>query len=152
MKQSLFVKCFLGTLLQVALAQSAFAGKIFADRMFAFADQTLYAGDRLYSADTRFFLEMQTDCNLVIYRSKNIGQVVPIWNTMTQGKGSNCRMSMQTDGNMVVYDNNNIAVFDTKTPNNTNAVLVMQADGNLVIYSNFKLTQPIWNAGSQQPK
>ncbi len=138
--------------IQAAFLGNAFAGKILADRMFAFTGQTLNAGDRLYSADTRYFLEMQSDCNLVIYRSKNVGQQVPIWNTLTQNQGFNCRMVMQTDGNLVVYGGNGSVLFATNTQfNNTNAVLVMQNDGNLVMYRNFNMNSAIWNSGSQQP-
>ncbi len=138
---SLFV-----TLMNVASAHSA----VYADRMFAFANQTLHVGDQLYSADAKYRMEMQWDCNLVIYVAKTVGQERPIWDTKTQNMGSNCRASMQTDGNLVVYDGNGNAVFNTGTQGNLNAVLVMQTDGNLVIYRNYRLQNAIWNSGSQQ--
>lgn len=141
-----------GILLMMVLGFSAVSNAaVYADRMFAFAGQTLNVGDSLYSANTRYYLTMQSDCNLVVYEARTVGQPRPLWDSKTQFSGPGCRAVMQTDGNLVVYDRFNSPVFNTGTQGKLNAVLVMQTDGNLVIYENYRLTRALWNAGSQQP-
>lgn len=135
---------FLATILINTPAQADHKGKIFADRMFAFANQELVVGDRLYSSNQEFYLEMQGDCNLVLHRRS--GQV--LWASYSHGKGSNCRMAMQKDGNLVIYNEGGRPVYSSSTQGNWDAVLVLQNDGNLVIYRNHGATVPAnWATG-----
>lgn len=107
---------------------------------------TLYAGDSLDSADGRFVLSMQTDGNLVLYRSG----VGPIWASSSCGQtqfGSGFRAWMQWDGNFVIYSASGVAVWatsfaqtqqacssDRQTVFGSGIYMVMQNDGNLVMY------------------
>lgn len=151
--------------LAAALSLSPVLAKanVLSDRMFSFAGQSLFMGDRLYSGDQRYYIEMQSDCNLVIYQSAYAGQAYPLWDTKTQGRARRCRATMQTDGNFVLYrideyypgpggrpQMHETAMFNSGTQGNFQAVLVMQTDGNLVIYDRYDLRRPIWNTGTQE--
>ena len=75
------------------------------------AGQKLTEGQRLVSADKKYYLTIQADGNLCIYTSSNNGFV---WCSMMHfGKGSS--LGMQTDGNLVVYDGKNKAVWSSMT-------------------------------------
>lgn len=75
------------------------------------AGQRLTEGQRLISADKKYYLIMQADGNLCIYSSSNDGFV---WCSMMNfGKGSS--LAMQPDGNLVVYDGKNMAVWSSMT-------------------------------------
>ena len=102
--------------------------------------------DCLVSFDKRFYLCMQNDGNLVIYKGANTTNRSPIWASQTRGKGSRPhRLEMQTDGNLVIYDSLNHPTWSSGTRDQgaTNISVVMQSDGNLVIYNN-SLQAPLW--------
>jgi hypothetical protein len=121
------------------------------------ANQTLYAGDVLSSPRGLYRLDMQSDCNLVLYtwefwrghdyRSglRNVFNTVvafnPIWATDTSWKSSECRAVFQGDGNLVVYDWQGRVMWASGTYS-PGAVLRMQDDGNLVIYDRWG--RPVW--------
>ncbi len=89
--------------------------------------QTLSRGQTRWSCDSRFYLAMQTDGNLVLYK-RNAG---PLWASHTDGSGAD-RAIMQTDGNLVVYKGGT-----PKWASGTSyagSELLVQTDGNLVIY------------------
>ena len=88
----------------------------------------LPAPSRIYSADQRFFLVMQSDGNLVVYTSANVA----LWGAGTNGQPAN-EAVMQTDGNLVLYTPNGVPVWASNTAGNECAQLRLENDGNLVI-------------------
>lgn len=102
--------------------------------------QTLYSGGSVVSEDGRHRLTMQSDGNLVLYRSGSAR-----WWTGTATPGS--RAVMQADGNLVVYDSSNRALWQSGTGGNTNAFLALQDDGNLVIYS-ADVSRALWHTNT----
>lgn len=121
-------------------------GADYADRMFAFTQQTLRVGDRLFSQDGRYFATMQPDCNFVVYQNGVGGHAVAISSSRTVAADTSCHASMQRDGHFVIYGSNGSVRFRSLTAGNPNAVLVMQADGNLVIYSDYSLQSALWSS------
>jgi hypothetical protein len=112
-------------------------------------NRALYNGDVLTSPGGNYKLDMQSDCNLVIYTRKVpwqgrnyvfnlfriLGQTYPpdaIADTNTRWRSAECRAVMQSDGNFVIYDYAGRVMAATGT-NVPWSVLRMQADGNLVI-------------------
>ena len=75
--------------------------------------QSVNAGITIWNAGVTAspapFLEMQTDCNLVLYTSANTAK----WATSTNGHGTNCHLDMQTDGNLVIYTGAGAVVWAT---------------------------------------
>jgi len=80
----------------------------------------LLTGNVYWNSDTTgvgtapFSLEMQTDCNLVLYDSSHIAS----WSSDTIGQGIGCRLVIQNDGNIVIYDSSDVPVWasDTEIP------------------------------------
>ena len=106
----------------------------------------LNAGDSIYSSDGLYWMIMQGDCNLVVYK-KNTGDRPPIAQayTNTQQKGSSCYLEMQEDGNLVIYDNPRRAVWYSNTQGHPGAYAILLPSsslGHLVIYSGYTA---IWN-------
>ena len=92
-------------------------------------------------------LEMQDDCNLVLYSVVNGQKVNALWNSGTLGAGSGCYMDFQADGNLVVYDEFDQSLWAAGTSGTANAELHIQDDGNVVVYNGAG--QPLWSAGTQ---
>ena len=105
--------------------------------------QQLMHDQSITSTDGRFQLIMQTDGNLVVYRTRDRR---PLWATGTQQTDAQ-RAIMQTDGNLVLYHINNQPVWASNTNGSPGSHLIMQNDGNLVIY---KPNVPIWASNSVQ--
>lgn len=92
--------------------------------------QVLQPGDApLYSSNMQFRLTMQTDGNLVLYRSDG----VPLWAT---GTSAVFRLNNQNDGNLVLYRRNGTPVWSTGTWAHGPSTLVVQNDGNVVLRRN----------------
>jgi len=91
-------------------------------------DETLWAGQQVYSQNGSYRLAMQTDGNLVLYTPSKAS-----WATMTDGTGAD-RVIMQSDGNLVVYRPTTGAAWASMmlVPGQT---LEVQPDGNLVAYA-----------------
>jgi hypothetical protein len=89
----------------------------------------LLVNQELVSRDGNFRLVMQSDGNLVEYRSDGN---VP-FSSDTCGR-SVAHAIMQTDGNFVIYSPGGEAIWATNTPGHRGAYLVLQNDGNIVIY------------------
>ncbi len=90
------------------------------------SNQSITASGIVRSPSGAYYLNLQSNGNLVLYRSD---QTV-MWYTSA---GAN--LVMQSDGNLVSYDNAGQARWTTSTGNNPGAMLAVQDDGNLVIYS-----------------
>ncbi len=106
--------------------------------------QRLRINEQLVSGNGRYFLLMQSDGNLVLYRTENHHA---LWATNTRGRDV-MHASMQTDGNFVLYNFAGRAVWASNTAGRRNSYLIMQNDGNLVIY---QPDVPVWASGTHQP-
>jgi hypothetical protein len=97
-------------------------------------------GQKLFSADGRFRLDMQSDGNLVMYTVEGGGYR---WSTGTAGSGAD-KAVMQQDGQFCLYNRVGELKWSTYT-RDAQSVLKLQNDGNLVVYN--ALGRPVWNAG-----
>ncbi|TFW20672.1 GDSL-type esterase/lipase family protein [Duganella callida] len=97
--------------------------------------QGLKRGERLYSCDGRFVLDLQNDGNLVIYEGN-----VPLWNTRTEGSSA-AQVLMQADGNLVEYDAIGRVLWQSGVTGHPDAETYLQNDGNFVTYSKGL---PVW--------
>jgi len=105
---------------------------------------TLASGQFLQSRYRR--LEMQPDCNLVVYNVTNALPNDAVWHSDTTGAGSDCAMDFQADGNLVVYDGFGQFVWATGTSGTTAAELWLQDDGNVVLYND--VGTPLWQSNT----
>ena len=112
------------------------------DRLFP--NQQLNVNDQLISNNSLVNLIMQTDGNLVVYRTHFTR---PIWASGTFGTPADHTI-MQTDGNLVTYAADGTPFWATGTDGNPGAFVVLGDDGNLVVYDS--LNQPIWESGTVQ--
>ena len=95
------------------------------------ADETLNVDDTLTSTDGRFFLVMQADGNLVLYKH---GQAGAKWASGSNGNVP-CQAIMQGDGNFVLYDKDHGVVWASDSDGFPGAFVAVQSDGNMVVYS-----------------
>lgn len=102
-------------------------------------NQLLNAGQRITSNNGLYFLQLQGDGNLVLYRDPD----KPLWNTQTVGRGSDTAI-MQDDGNFVLYARG-APLWSSGTMGRANARLVVQNDGNMVIYAD---AGAIWSSNT----
>ncbi|KAG5666764.1 hypothetical protein PVAND_014774 [Polypedilum vanderplanki] len=101
-------------------------------------DQCLVEGFSLKSANGEFFLNMQTDGNLVIYTTaKN----VPIWATNTATLGGK-RVCMQQDGDFNIYSQSNNLIWSSKTKGKSGIYVKLQNSGNLEMFT--KADKKVW--------
>ncbi len=105
------------------------------------ANQSLILNQALYSCDGRFGLVMQSDGNLVLYRSG----VGPLWATNTTLKNGQTTAILQGDGNLVLYDAANHPLWQSNTAGWVGAYLEVQSDGDLVIFNPSE--SPVWTSG-----
>jgi hypothetical protein len=105
--------------------------------------QPLFTDGSITSGDGRFRLIMQTDGNLVIYRTSDNRA---LWATGTQGTDVH-RAVMQTDGNLVLYHVSNAPAWASNTAGKPGSYLIMQNDGNMVIYQPIV---PVWASNTVQ--
>lgn len=104
-------------------------------------DETLNPGESLSSANGCYLLELQTDGNLVLYKTRP--KMKALWSSKTDGKPASFAI-MQSDGNLVVYaDGPTRALWNSGTDGRDGSRLVLQDDGNLVIYT--PANRPVWN-------
>jgi len=94
----------------------------------------LVAGQSTYTANGAYFITLQTDGSLVLYRSSN-NQV--LWSADSGNKGGRF-LFFQGDGNLVLYKNENLTEpvwdsgFSKNNENNMYLRFVFQDDGNLI--------------------
>jgi hypothetical protein len=106
--------------------------------------QGLVAGESYHSCDGRFTLAMQTDGNLVLYRSGGIA----MWASNTYQSDGYAAI-MQTDGNFVLYGHHSNPLWASHTNGDGGAFLALQDDGNLVVYAPGN--KPVWASGTNLP-
>lgn len=107
------------------------------------SDTRLSAGESLTSENGQYRLDMQSDGNLVLYRSDGNA---PLWASQTAG-GGGTHAVMQDDGNLVIYGGSG-AVWASDTAGNSGAALRVQDDGNVVIYQSGS---PLWATDTAGP-
>ena len=102
-------------------------------------NEYLTSNKYLVSDNKAFFLIMQSDGNLVVYKgsgpSDNKGV---LWSSGTSGKGESFAI-MQSDGNFVVYKGSapappQMPTWNSKTSGKGESFAIMQDDGNFVVY------------------
>lgn len=117
----------------------------------------LSTGGFLESKNRLFFLIMQLDGNLVLYKgcfSVFLRYQGAIWASDTMGSGAT-EAKMLSDGDFVLYNDNSVVVWNTNTrrlsdyPDRSNR-LILQDDGNLVIYGldKYRTEFAIWSSGT----
>ena len=103
--------------------------------------QTLSPGQQIYSDNGKYRLVMQSDGNLVYYKTSDSSVR---WNSQTHGNAG-ATVVMQGDGNLVVYAQG-VAKWNSQTHNHPGAYLATQTDGNLVVYA-AGTQAALWNIG-----
>jgi hypothetical protein len=142
------------------MSQSMFALLLFVIALAfkgGIAQNILTAGNALlgnhthYLSNSGYYLVMQPDCNLVIYRGSSLATSHQVWQSNTAGKGSDCWLTMQTDSDLVIYNATcggpPCAPWASHSYMNANPdpsfFLILQSNGSLDIY-NFQNGSPRW--------
>ncbi len=94
---------------------------------------TLSAGQYIQTQNRK--LEMQSDCNLVLYNVSNALVGGSLWQSGTAGTGVDCYLDFQADGNLVLYNDLDQPQWASGTSGTSGAELWIQDDGNLVVYN-----------------
>ncbi len=103
---------------------------------------TLYAGQSIYSPNSKFKLTYQVDGNLVIY---NLVDRTPIWGSDTRFvENVFGRFDLQSDGNFVLYRKDNKPVWHTQTYGSGDVVLRMGDNGVAAIFKVNDLYNPVY--------
>jgi hypothetical protein len=102
-------------------------------------DTYLTNGQYIVSSSWNYWLSMQTDGSLVMYR----GDGTVRYSMKKYGRVA----YMQADGNFVEYNRKWKPLWHTNTAGNPGAYLAIQDDGNLVVYSHSGT--PLWNIGAE---
>ncbi len=89
----------------------------------------LFVGQKLETADRKYYMTLQADGNLVLYSPNRA-----IWSSGTAGK-TPAFLAMQGDGNLVLYDTDGRAIWYSGAGGRGSSALTIQADGNLVTYA-----------------
>jgi len=101
------------------------------------APDLLQEENLLISPNNYFFLKMQKDGNLVLYKTHEFTPNNALWSSKTNNQSQGpYNLRMQEDGNLVIYDRNNKPLWASETYHKGNPPfhLKMQEDGNLCIY------------------
>ena len=108
------------------------------------ADERIYAGESLFSANGQYELAYQGDGNLVLYDPSG----TPMWASHTSGTAAGF-LAMQGDGNLVMYDAAGSPVWANEgSHGHPGSYLVVQNDGNVVVYDPDGV--PLWSTGTAQ--
>ncbi|GAA2714098.1 hypothetical protein [Actinoplanes palleronii] len=105
--------------------------------------RSLFRGAALCSADGRYWLWMQADGNLVLYRITAAGRT-PLW---VMGALRGYRL-VNHDGGLVLYDHADQVLWASGTAGSRASTLWMQDDGNLVLYRDED-AKVIWASGTR---
>src|SRR5437899_2141504 len=92
--------------------------------------QQLQVNDELVSNNGLVKLVLQTDGDLVLYRS-HFG--IALWASNTAGKSAD-HAAMKADGNLVVESAGGAVYWQSNTAGNPSASAILQDDGDLSIY------------------
>lgn len=144
---SLFViSCLLSSLLSLSVLSNT----------KKFKTSTLHENERLVSKNGKYYAELKTDGNFILYLLKEESNgketELQVWEAKSHEKGHGpFKLVMQQDGDLVLYDGKDKSIWQSKsTGKGTKPYkLVMQDDGNLVIYSHDG--SPIWASHTAEP-
>jgi hypothetical protein len=117
------------------------------ESIFTAGGLTLTAGQWVQTQNRK--LEMQTDCDLVLFSVANALVGGSLWSSQTAGAGTGCYADFQGDGNFVVYDGGASPLWASGTSGTSGAELRLQDDGNLVVYNG--VNQPLWSTSTNTP-
>lgn len=107
-------------------------------------DQQLNVHEQLVSGERLFNLIMQSDGNLVLYRTE---PGVALWASNTDGTPVN-HVIMQGGGNLAACSAEDMTYWATGTGGHPGAWAVAQDDGNFVVYDNA--SNPLWASNTVQ--
>jgi len=108
----------------------------------------LKQSEMLLSTDGRFEVDMQPDCNLVVYK-RGASARHRLWATATDNRAQRCELDMQPDGNLVLYDISHRVLWASNTDGHPGAEAGIQSDGNFVV---SRRGRALWAAGSDVPE
>lgn len=91
--------------------------------------KTLMPGDKVYSADNRFYVTVKANGNLAVVVASGGSE---LWASGGSTIATH-HASFQSNGNLVLYDASANSLWSSNTANNPASQLFMQNDGNLVI-------------------
>merc|ERR1712126_218228 len=100
----------------------------------------LALGSKLISPSGQYYLDMQTDGNLVILCGERA-----IWDTGTNGMVIRDGLVFQGDGNLCLYRSDGKPLWCSMTNGRPVNVLPLQDDGNLVLYNGGRA---YWSSGT----
>jgi hypothetical protein len=109
--------------------------------------ESLRVNESRTSANGRYILSFQGDCNLVLYKGYRFQNWRALWASGTYGKPAG-ECIMQNDGNLVIYDPNWKPLWSSNTWQYPGSRLVVQDDGNVVIYKPD--WTPVWATNTWQ--
>jgi hypothetical protein len=107
--------------------------------------QEMVTDEKKYSANNEYFIIIQTDGHICIYKASNTGFV---WGTGTNGRSPGGKLILQTDGHLVFYGTNNQVLWASGTYGGQYneakykpTKMVLENDGVLSLYSdtNYKV-------------
>jgi len=103
--------------------------------------------ETLISISKNYFVILQKDGNLVLYKSSKLIRENPLWasNTNHCQNPKPFKLTLQSNGNLVLMDKNKAPVWTSNSENKGQPggyKLVLQNDGNLVLYD--KVMTAIW--------
>lgn len=101
--------------------------------------ESLVRGQGLFSLNGRYYLAMQKDGNLVLYKNGLL-----LWSTKTT---TGVRFAMETNGNAVLYDSSNRVLFSTSTTNEGDHLELLD-NGNMVVLDSLRKT--LWASDTYQ--
>ena len=115
---------------------------------------TLDEGQYLVTPNGQYTMDMQNDCNLVIYKASggsawasdtDVSQAGEGKNPLTPGLDySGCYLTMQADGNLVMYGPNlpsgSQAIWASGTSGTPGAISLLQEDGYLQVWASNQVT------------
>ena len=110
-----------------------------------FVDQKAFKGSTVISSDGTYFLGVQFDSNLVLYKREENGTVA-VWHTNTVKVPDVAFLRLDEDGNLCLYKTDGISkVWESQTSGSGATRLTVENSGDLSLYdSNGK---EVWNAG-----
>jgi len=104
-----------------------------------FTGDTLKQGECL-SSGNGYYLLMQKDNNLVLYKTMDFRPKNAVWSSQTNRKGfGKMYLIMQKDNNLVLYDQRKKPFWASQTRNygRGKTFCVIQTDGNFVLYDEY---------------
>ncbi|CAF1317691.1 unnamed protein product [Didymodactylos carnosus] len=115
--------------------------------------RVLKSNSHLSSPNKLYYLTLQDDDNLVLYRGKNFISKNILWasNTVNEAQLSRpTQLRVQSDGNLVLYDSKNHVVWSTNTQGKGDGPyqLLVEDDGDVVLYDSTN--EVMWSSNGHR--